>query len=43
MFYVDNPTGVPVMPPVAAELSKTTLYFTEGGMVFRHLSGAGLV
>ncbi|WP_171766422.1 phage tail protein [Shigella boydii] len=31
MFYVDNPTGVPVMPPVAAELSKTTLYFTEGG------------
>lgn len=31
MFHVDNPTGVPVMPPVAAELSKTTLYFTEGG------------
>ncbi|EPV9272565.1 phage tail protein [Salmonella enterica subsp. enterica serovar Newport] len=31
MFHVDNQTGVPVMPPVAAELSKTTLYFTEGG------------
>lgn len=31
MFHVDNNTGVPVMPPVAAELSKTTLYFTEGG------------
>ncbi|EED0147426.1 phage tail protein [Escherichia coli] len=31
MFHVDNPTGVPVMPPVATELSKTTLYFTEGG------------
>ncbi|MBB7021799.1 phage tail protein [Escherichia coli] len=31
MFHVDNPTGVPVMPPVAAEYSKTTLYFTEGG------------
>ncbi|MXE43316.1 phage tail protein [Escherichia sp. HH41S] len=31
MFHVDNPTGVPVMPPVAVELSKTTLYFTEGG------------
>lgn len=31
MFHVDNPTGVPVMPPVAAELSKTTLYFSEGG------------
>ncbi|HAK5377112.1 TPA: phage tail protein [Salmonella enterica] len=31
MFHVDNPTGVPVMPPVAAELSKATLYFTEGG------------
>ncbi|WP_109955422.1 phage tail protein [Escherichia coli] len=31
MFHVDNSTGVPVMPPVAAELSKTTLYFTEGG------------
>lgn len=31
MFYVDNPTGVPVMPPVAAVSSLTTLYFTEGG------------
>ncbi|WP_096975683.1 phage tail protein [Escherichia coli] len=31
MYHVDNNTGVPVMPPVAAEYSKTTLYFTEGG------------
>ncbi|MGK7320108.1 phage tail protein [Salmonella enterica] len=31
MFYVDNPTGVPVMPPVAAVSSLTPLYFTEGG------------
>ncbi|MCT6071354.1 phage tail protein [Escherichia coli] len=31
MFYVDNPTGVPVMPPVAAVSSLATLYFTEGG------------
>ncbi len=31
MYHVDNSTGVPVMPPVAAEYSKTTLYFTEGG------------
>ncbi|HFK4661943.1 TPA: phage tail protein [Escherichia coli] len=31
MFHIDNNTGVPVMPPVAAEYSKTTLYFTEGG------------
>ncbi|EJC1543235.1 phage tail protein [Salmonella enterica subsp. enterica serovar Montevideo] len=31
MFYVDNPTGVPVMPPVAAVASPATLYFTEGG------------
>lgn len=31
MFYVDNPTGVPVMPPLAPVISQATLYFTEGG------------
>ncbi|POT25311.1 phage tail protein [Citrobacter freundii] len=31
MFYIDNPTGVPVMPPVPPVMSLTTLYFTEGG------------
>ncbi|HEI8930967.1 TPA: phage tail protein [Citrobacter freundii] len=31
MFYVDNPTGVPVMPPVPPVMSLATLYFTEGG------------
>ncbi|GDO93206.1 phage tail protein [Escherichia coli] len=31
MFYVDNPSGVPVMPTVAPASSKTPLYFTEGG------------
>lgn len=31
MFYVDNPTGVPVMPPLPPVMSLATLYFTEGG------------
>lgn len=31
MFHIDNPTGVPVMPPPAPETSNTPLFFTEGG------------
>ncbi|BBV67858.1 hypothetical protein STW0522KLE44_42460 [Klebsiella sp. STW0522-44] len=31
MFHVDNPTGVPVMPPLAPVTSNTPLFFTEGG------------
>lgn len=31
MFYVDNPTGVPVMPEPSPVSSLTDLFFTEGG------------
>lgn len=31
MYFVDNNTGVPVMPPVKEVLSNTPLFFTEGG------------
>jgi len=31
MYFVDNNTGVPVMPPVKEVLSSTPLFFTEGG------------
>lgn len=31
MFYVDNPTGVPVMPEPSPVNSLTDLFFTEGG------------
>ncbi|HFK4066893.1 TPA: hypothetical protein ACG1UU_004357 [Kluyvera ascorbata] len=31
MYFVDNNTGVPVMPPVKEVLSSSPLFFTEGG------------
>lgn len=31
MFHLDNPSGVPVMPPLQAVHSATKLWFTEGG------------
>ncbi|KFB93437.1 tail fiber protein, partial [Trabulsiella guamensis ATCC 49490] len=31
MFYVDNPSGVPVMPPPSPVSSEADLFFTEGG------------
>jgi hypothetical protein len=31
MYFVDNNSAVPVMPPVKPVSSKTPLYFTEGG------------
>lgn len=31
MFHLDNPSGVPAMPPLQAVHSATKLWFTEGG------------
>lgn len=31
MFWLDNPSGVPAMPPLKAVHSATKLWFTEGG------------
>lgn len=31
MFWMDNPSGVPAMPPLQAVHSATKLWFTEGG------------
>ncbi|MEG0100852.1 MAG: hypothetical protein RR818_01225 [Citrobacter sp.] len=31
MFYLDNVTGVPEMPPLAPVANRTLLFFTEGG------------